>query len=102
MKKHEFFKNLFFRWFWVPENPKSGTYPIIIRNKLSAVCLHLQDATQETPEDGIIDDEVPAGDEESVPNDENDQEEQVPPAPEESSEDAIKDETNPEEVLASG
>ena len=77
-------------------------YPIIIRNKLSAVCLHLQDATQETPEDGIIDDEVPAGDEESVPNDENDQEEQVPPAPEESSEDAIKDETNPEEVLASG
>ena len=70
--------------------------------QLSAVCLHLQDATQETPEDGIIDDEVPVvGDEESVPNDENDQEEQVPPAAEESSEDAIKDETN-SELLASG
>ena len=80
-------------------------YPITrnVTMQLSAVCLHLQDATQETPEDGIIDDEVPVvGDEESVPNDENDQEEQVPPAAEESSEDAIKDETNPEEVLASG
>ena len=79
-------------------------YPITrnVTMQLSAVCLHLQDATQETPEDGIIDDEVPVvGDEESVPNDENDQEEQVPPAAEESSEDAIKDETN-SELLASG
>lgn len=61
---------------------------------ISYLLTQLQEATQETPEDGIIDDEVP--------NDENDQEEQDPPEPEESSEDAIKDETNPEEVLASG
>ena len=60
---------------------------------------HLQDAIQETPEDGIIDDENVPGDEEM--KDENDQGDEQNP-PEESSEDAIKDETNPEEVLASG
>ena len=60
---------------------------------------HLQDAIQETPEDGIIDDDNVPGDEEM--KDENDQGDEQNP-PEESSEDAIKDETNPEEVLASG
>ena len=60
---------------------------------------HLQDAIQETPEDGIIDDENVPADEEM--KDENDQGDEQNP-PEESSEDAIKDEINPEEVLASG
>ena len=60
---------------------------------------HLQDAIQETPEDGIIDDENVPGEEEM--KDENDQGDEQNP-PEESSEDAIKDESNPEEVLASG
>jgi len=58
-----------------------------------------EDAIQETPEDGIIDDENVPGDEEM--KDGNDQGDEQHP-PEESSEDAIKDETNPEEVLASG
>ena len=67
--------------------------------KMNSFFYHLQDAIQETPEDGIIDDEKVPGDEEM--KDENDQGDEQNP-PEESSEDAIKDETNPEEVLASG